>query len=247
MEMTDEQIEAHNQEMINRAEANDARAEDAIKTDEERLLAGKYKSVEDLEKAYSELQSKLGQRQEETEAQPEEAPSQEEAKETVEQAGLNFDAMYEEYSTNNGLSQATYDSLAKAGISKEVVDNYIAGQEAIQQSAIDSIVNEVGGTQSYQDMVEWAASNLTEAEQNAFNNSLNDEASARFAVQGLYARFRTANPSLIGGNRTGGQNVNRGGYATKSEMMKDMSSREYKMDSTFRAEVQRKVALSNFL
>ena len=50
--------------------------------DQEQLLAGKYKSAQDLEKAYVELQKKLGESNEEPEAtaeeeeetQPEETP-----------------------------------------------------------------------------------------------------------------------------------------------------------------------------
>jgi len=251
MELTAEQEEQHNQEMAEVAEATEAKAENDIKTDEEKLLAGKYKNVEELEKAYAELQSKLGQSKEETqeaqETTEEAAPSTEEAQQVVEDAGLNFDSMYDEYADNGSLSDATYESLAKAGISKEVVDNYIAGQEAINQTSINTIMSEVGGKDAYANMVEWASSTLTEAEQAAFNDSLNDENSARFAVQGLYARYKNANPNLIGGNRTSGASSNQQGYSTKTEMMTAINNPAYKVDATYRAEVQRKIAMSSFL
>ena len=41
--------------------------------EQEQLLAGKYKDAQELEKAYMELQSKLGNKEEETEASPEKA------------------------------------------------------------------------------------------------------------------------------------------------------------------------------
>jgi hypothetical protein len=95
-------------------------------------------------------------------------------------------------------------------------------------------------------MVEWASTNLSTSEQTAFNDALTNEDSAKFAVQGLYSRFRTANPNLIGGNRISGQSTSSGGFETKSEMIKAMGSREYKSDSTYRAKVQAKLAKSNF-
>ena len=39
-----------------------------IVQDQEQLLAGKYKSAEELEKAYKELESKLGHKEEQAEA-----------------------------------------------------------------------------------------------------------------------------------------------------------------------------------
>jgi len=252
-ELTQEQITEHEQAMVDVAEGNETKTQTSLQSDEEILLAGKYKSVEELEKGYEELQSKLGQKPEaETEEAKEEVKEETvetttEAKEAVEEAGLDFDALHTEFVDNEGLSNETYERLGKAGISKEVVDNYIAGQEAIQQKSIDNIMTEVGGAEVYQDMMTWANSNLTEGEQQAFNKSLDDEDSARFSIQGLHARYKAASPSLIGGNRTTGASQSSGGFATKSEMMKAMGSREYKTDSTYRAVVQRQVALSSFL
>ena len=41
---------------------------------QEQLLAGKYKSAEELEKAYKELEAKLGDKPEQAEAEPESEP-----------------------------------------------------------------------------------------------------------------------------------------------------------------------------
>ena len=241
------ELSEHEQAMVDVAEGNEAKTQEALKTDEEILLAGKYKSVEELEKAYGELETKLGTPEEPTEEKAEEVNTTDEAKEAVEAKGLDFDNIYNEFVDKGELTTETYDSLEKSGLSREVVDNYIKGQEAIQQQSINQLQAEVGGEQTYQDMLHWAASSLTESEQSAFNSTLNDESSARFSIQGLYARYKAANPSLIGGDRTSGTGMSSGGFTTKSEMMKAMGSKEYKVDSTYRADVQRKVALSSFL
>jgi len=247
------QLNEHDQAMVDKANQSEELTSQEVRSDTENvLLAGKYKDVGELEKAYTELQSKMGQQAEPTEEVAQEetpAPTEEveEAEEITESKGLDFDALYDEYVTEGELAPETYTSLQQAGLSKEVVNSYIQGQEALQQQSINALQNEVGGESAYQSMIEWAASNLSENEQTAFNSTLDNEDSAKFAIQGLNARYREANPQLIGGNRTSGNSSTSRGFTTKSDMMEAMSSPKYKMDHTYRAEVQRKLALSTFL
>jgi hypothetical protein len=248
------QLSEHDQEMLEVASQSEEQTNQELRSDNENLLlAGKYKDVAELEKAYTELQSKMGQESTEaqedtpTEETPEVTDSVDEAQETVESKGIDFDGLNSEYSENGELSSETYTSLEQAGLSKEVVDSYIQGQEAIQQQQINALQSEVGGEAEYQSMIEWAASNLSESETEAFNATLDSEEGARFAIQGLNARYKAANPNLIGGNRTSGASSSSRGFTTKSDMMEAMSSPKYKTDHTYRAEVQRKLALSTFL
>lgn len=250
------QLSEHDQEMVERASQSEEQTQTELRSDTENvLLAGKYKDVSELEKAYTELQSKMGQQETpppEVEAEKGEEnptpPTTDEAKETVEAKGLDFDGLYDEYGENGSLSPETYSSLEQAGLSKEVVDSYIKGQDAIQQQSVNALQAEVGGEEHYKAMLEWAGSNLTDSEQTAFNTTLDNVESAKFAIQGLNARYKAANPQLIGGNRTSGADAGSSrGFTTKSEMMEAMSSPKYKADHTYRADVQRKLALSSFL
>ena len=250
------QLSEHDQQMVERASQSEEQTQTELRSDTENvLLAGKYKDVSELEKAYTELQSKMGQQETpppEVEAeQGEENPTPsttDEAKETVEAKGLDFDGLYNEYGENGSLSPETYSRLEQAGLSKEVVDSYIKGQDAIQQQTVNALQAEVGGEEHYKAMIEWAGSNLTESEQTAFNTTLDNVESAKFAIQGLNARYKAASPQLIGGNRTSGATSGSSrGFTTKSEMMEAMSSSKYKTDHTYRADVQRKLALSSFL
>ena len=248
------QLNEHDQAMVDKANLSEEQTNTELRSDTENvLLAGKYKDVGELEKAYTELQSKMGQPAETTEeVKQEETPapteSVEEAKETVEAKGIDFDGLYGEYGENGTLSTETYSNLEQAGLSKEVVDSYIQGQEAIQQQQVNTLQKAVGGEAEYQAMIQWAGSNLTESEQTQFNATLDNAESAEFAIQGLNARYKAANPTLIGGNRISGDtNTSSRGYTTKSDMMDAMSSSKYKTDHTYRAEVQRKLALSTFL
>jgi len=112
------------------------------------------------------------------------------------------------------------------------------------QTTVNKMYDIVGGESEYQSMIEWARDNLGENEIEAFNSSLVNESTSEFAIQGLAARYNAEKgPNLV----KGGQNVSRtGGYVSKAEMMTDMANPQYQRDPAYRAEVQRRVAISNF-
>ena len=120
------------------------------------LLAGKYKNAEDLEKAYIELQKKLGDNdgvpQEGQETQEVEAKEEsEESPQYLEDGSVNYEMVSEEYGAevgnifkskgidpweisthfheNNGtISEDMYSQLEGAGFSKQLVDAYLDGR-----------------------------------------------------------------------------------------------------------------------
>ena len=85
---------------LNEAEQQALEVGEQMEAEQNQLLAGKYKSAGDLEKAYLELQQKLGSQQPseepETEAEPEQAedPAEEEANETETQSLSQQDVDY---------------------------------------------------------------------------------------------------------------------------------------------------------
>ncbi len=120
------------------------------------LLAGKYKSVQDLEKAYKELQSKLSQGKpavdvdndvdnepveaDDGEEEGEESEEQEEAPagnarelygefigSRFEEAGVDFQSMSERWSQSGRLEDADYTQLEGAGFDRDMVDAYLSG------------------------------------------------------------------------------------------------------------------------
>ena len=239
----------HDQAMIDKVDANTAKTEGSMQTDEEVMLAGKYKTVEELEKAYEHLQSKMGKPDEteevseDTEAVIEDTPK-DEAQQIASDSGVDYTALESEYQENGSLSEDTYKALEDAGIPKNMVEAYIAGQEALTQSTIGNMHNIVGGESEYNDMVQWAQDTLSESEVEAFNTSLTNNQTTEFAIQGLHARYNAEKgPNLVRGNTT---NVPSGGYASKAAMMTDMANPQYARDPAFRADVQRRVALSSY-
>ena len=123
--------------------------------DQGELLAGKYKNAEDLEKAYIELQKKLGDndgvsQEGREETQEVETPVNEGY---LEDGSVNYDKVSEDYgdevgslfknkgidpyemdkhfNENNGtLSDDMYAKLESAGFNKSLVDSFIAGKKA---------------------------------------------------------------------------------------------------------------------
>jgi len=243
-------LSEHDQAMIDKVEQHETEVTESMQTDQERMLAGKYKTVEELEKAYEHLQTKLGQPAEETATETEaEAPQEEDttkadAEEVTAQAGIDYTALESEYQETGQLSPDTYKQLEDAGIPQNMVDAYIAGQEALAGQTLNKMYSLAGGESEYNEMVTWAQDNLTESEIQAFNASLANEAQSEFAIKGLYAQYQSAKgPNLVKGEVS---NTSTRGFASKQEMMAEMSNPKYKKDPAFRAEVQRRVALSKF-
>ena len=246
---SDVELNEHDQAMVDKVDQHADSVEDTLKTDEERMLAGKYKTVEDLEKAYEHLQNKLGQSDEDDSIEEDVTPedtvdSKETAQEVAAEAGIDYTAMESEYQELGGLSKETYEALADAGIPETMVDAYIAGQEALTQTTITKMYDIAGGEQTYNDMIGWAQDSLSESEIDAFNSSLINEGTSEFAINGLFARYSAERgPNLLRGSES---TTRTGGFASKAEMMSEMSNPQYQRDPAFRADVQRRVALSNF-
>lgn len=132
-------------------------------TPKEELIAGKFKSQEDLLKAYQELEKKLGQPKEDApKAEGDNAPKPEDTpKDEPAAEGTFTAAKYEkEFVENGGLSDSSYTELEAKGFTRDQVDAYIRGQQAYAQSLQNDIYNSVGGQESYVETINWASENM---------------------------------------------------------------------------------------
>jgi len=214
-------------------------------------LPEKFNSVEDLAKSYSELEKKLGDNKE---APKEEAPKTETktsdleiAEKAVESAGLNMDNLATEYNEKGELDTKSYEALEKAGIPKDYVNQFIEGQKAIADQQATSIKDMVGGVDTYTEMSNWAAENMSEQEKTAYNTAVNskDIETAKLAVVGLKAKFESANgnePSLVEGK---GTITGQDGYKSWAEVTAAMGDDRYSKDPAYQAMVQEKLAKSD--
>ena len=205
------------------------------KDDRPEWLPEKFNSAEDMAKAYSELEKKIGQPQEKNDN----SETVGEGQETIQNASVEFFEKGE-------LSEDTYEALAKAGLSRELVDSYVAGQSALIQNEQDAIRNVAGN--DYDKMSEWAGKNLSDDEMKAYNDAVTSGTidQAKFAVSGLYARYKAENgnqPTLTMGNTAGSGSMP---FSDMQDVRRAMSDPRYKAgDKAYHAEVDRRLAVSN--
>ena len=231
-------------------------------------LLGKFSSPEELAKAYTELEKKLGQKSAAVEpdenalpsdegeeqapaVEDEPKPEEETVEEELANRGLDFSEFSSEYESNGELSTGSFEKLEKAGIPKALVEQFIAGQEAQRVLVQQTVFNEVGGSDNYDSMISWAGDNLSAEEIEAYNTAVDgsDTNARMMAVRGLKARYeavRGREPSVMleGQGRSAGNNSV---YSSVAEMKKDMNDPRYKQSPAFRQKVEQKLARSNIL
>lgn len=217
-------------------------------------LPEKFKSPEDMAKAYAELEGKLGGKENKNgEAKDGEAGevSQEDAdkaaQEAVEQAGLDMEALGDKLVEKGELDDSDYEALAKAGISRQMVDAYVAGQQALGQQMVERMHQTVGGEETFNSILEWAGENLSADEIEAFNDTVDNgsESAVKLALEGLHAKFKASGnsaPNLLQGTKP---TANGDVFRSTAELVRAMNDPRYAKDPAYRADVEQKLARSS--
>tara|TARA_B100000131_G_C18060245_1_gene590136 strand:- start:367 stop:1188 length:822 start_codon:yes stop_codon:yes gene_type:complete len=234
-----------------------------IAAEQDTLLAGKYKTAEDLEKAYKELESKLGQQNTEPEqAEPESEPEAEAEPTSLSDNASIITSASDEYYANDGkLSPETLQKF-KGMSSEDLVNAYIEVTNSpdwqanaptqvddVTDSQINEIKNTAGGEQAYADMVQWAGQNLDKKTISTFDDIIakgNIDA-IKFAVQGLKSQYQNAvgfEGTMVTGKAP--QNT-RDVYRSQAELVAAMSDKRYDSDPAYRQDVIAKLERSDNL
>ncbi len=229
------------EEMINQANAR---------------LAGKYKDAQELEKAYIELEKKLGSKdaQQEETSEPEAEDQQERSEYSTQIEAISRAA--EEFNSKGELSAETLAEFEKMS-SKELIQAYFEYEQGLPaaeapqtaeltQQDINSIQNSVGGEAAYQRLVGWAAQNFSEAEIQAFDNVVDSGniAAINLALAGLQARYTDANGyegKMIQGKAAAPADT----FKSQAEVVRAMSDPKYDRDPAYRDEIMQKLARSD--
>lgn len=216
-------------------------------------LPEKFKTGEDLAKAYAELEKKQGATPPSPPtpdpAQPQTPPADPNA--AVAAVGVkDFQAYSNEFAEKGELSAESYAALEKKGFSKELVDTYIQGQVALNEGRVNEVYNAVGGQEQYRAMLEWAEEALDQNAIDAYNAVVvrGNQAEILLAVNGLKAQYQATNktPNLIGG-KPPGSGGGEAPFLSTAEMVAAMSDARYKTDSAYRDMVERRLAKSDIL
>jgi len=223
---------------------------------EQQLLAGKYQNAEELEKAYIELQKKLGSSKEEEEGEPtEEVEETEEEVESSPGEVLITDASTE-FAEKGELSPETMEKFGSMS-SQELVEAYMKHRASnptteskpadLTESQVNIIINQAGGQESYNTLMEWAGSNLPENYTDAFNNIIesgNTEA-INIAVAGLRSQYEQVNGyegRMLSG-KGAPQQVD--AFRSQAEVVQAMADPRYENDPAYRNDVFEKLSRSN--
>ena len=226
-----------------------------MQADQEQLLAGKYKNAEELEKAYVELQKKLGDKEEETstEEQTEDKPQLSEG------ATLITDASKEYFDNGNKLSDETlakFSSLSSQDLIKaymelqsnpEFQQQQAAPPAEISTAQINQIKNSAGGEKQYANIVNWAKTNLPQDQINAFDEVVNTGSvqAIQLAVAGLKSQYDNAN-GVEGRMVTGKTAPNNGDvFRSQAELVRAMNDSRYDNDPAYRQDVIEKLDRSD--
>ena len=199
---------------FNEAEQEALAVGEELQQQEAEMLAGKFKDAEELEKAYIELQQKLGKDKDaeslqDTEEGNEETQTKEEEDEDV----------------GDEDSEPT-----------QYTDEHIS-----------AIKNIAGGEQEYENMLKWAAGNLSKEDIASFDEviSLNNPNAAAFAVRVLSGIYKDTVGSegelLTGGSSSEPSDV----FKSQAQVIEAMGDPRYDKDPAYRDAIMHKLERSD--
>jgi len=238
-----------------------------MQAQQEQLLAGKYKNAEDLEKAYVELQKKLGgegtEDSESTgdsdasddgeETSEEKEEEKEETKEDSPALALVNEAAAEYWENDKSLSE---DTMAKLGemSGQDLLAAYLQAQQAnpvdqapevsdLTTTDISDIRSVAGGEKEYATMVQWAADNMDKDAVESFDSLLasGNVGAIKLAVSGIKAQYDNVNgyegTMLSGKPPVTSKDV----FRSQAELVSAMSDPRYEKDSAYRQDIIEKL------
>ena len=250
-------------EVLTAEEQDSLEVGEQLVAEQEQLLAGKYKNAEDLEAAYLSLQKKLGQQEEDEvdyessdEGYEEEEESDEEISANAPAISLINEASDEYYANEGTLSEETIERFSEMS-SQDLVNAYIeiqsknpqANPQGVEMSdaQVNSVMNAAGGEAQYNEIVQWAASNLDNRSIDAFDSVVDsgNPAAINIAFAGLKSRYEEANG--YEGRMLSGKAASGGGdlYRSQAELVAAMSDPRYDTDPAYRADVIERLELSD--
>ena len=224
---------------------------EAMQEAEDTRLAGKYENAQELEKAYIELEKKLGQQSTETPKEPEPEAKEETPKEEAPEATVLDDLWTQategkgEYSkeTLDKLNEMKPQDLAKMHLEFRAKN----APRSLTEKDVNQLKDVVGGDENYKNMLSWAQQNLNEQEVNMFDQVMErgDPLAAFFAVRSLAYRYNDA----IGfdGNMVTGKSPkqNTDVFKSQAEVVAAMGDPRYERDPAYRQDIMEKLSRSD--
>ncbi len=225
-------------ESLSAEEQDSLRVGESLQQEQQNLLAGKYKSAEELEQGYLELQKRMGEGQ----------PNQQESSDVSDQLAK----AYESYTSDKNFDASAFENVSKEDLikaffenSEEVPQTEDSEGPDLSQSQVDEMMNSVGGKEQYQQIMNWAVQNLPKTDVEAFDAIVDsaNPSSIAMAVEAMARRYTEANGQE--GNMLQGRSAKvTDAYRSQAEMIRDMNDPRYDQDPAYRNDVMTKLANS---
>ena len=218
-----------------------------MQAEEARLLAGKYKDAEELEKAYIELQGKLGEPKEESTETEATAEPEEPEDEPIDSTFL--DQLWEE--SQGDFKDETLKQLSEMDPTKlaQMHLDYRANNQVpeLDDKQVSQLKDVAGGEKEYDSMLEWAKSSLQKEEVDMYDAVMEqgNPLACFFAVQALKYRYDDA--SGVDGQMLTGKapSSNKDQYKSQAQLVAAMNDPRYETDPAYRQDVMEKLENSD--
>lgn len=245
-----------------------------MQAEQEQVYAGKFRDAQELEKAYIELQKKLGSNdttktllQEEVSDtnSTEEGGEGSDGEETADDAAgssadspsaaaslINDASAY--FAENGQLSEEMIEAFSEIS-SADLVSAYIESQGNIPQAEtpdltqneVTQIKNQVGGEQQYEQLMGWAAENIDSSIVEAYDSLVDsgNAAAIALALRGISAEYENS-VGYEGRMLTGKSAPSPDDtFRSQAEVVQAMQDPRYDRDPAYRDDVFRKLERSN--
>ena len=235
----DGSVSAEQQQAVEADQQESLQIGNALEQEQQNLLAGKYKSAEELEKGYLELQKMVSQNQQTETPQAEPTVSDKLAE------------AFESYNSEKKFNAEAFEDISKEDLIKAFFENSEEvpqqGNEGpdLSQAEVDSLMDRVGGKEQYQQMINWAVQNLPKADMETFDSIVSqaNPSQIAMAVDAVAKRFADAN-GQEGVTLQGRAAANNNSYRSQAELLRDMNDPRYDSDPAYRNDVMTKLANS---
>ena len=237
-------------ENLNQDEQDSLQVGEQMQEAEDTRLAGKYENAQELEKAYIELEKKLGEGTAEAK-EPEAKEEKTEEEKTEETSPTILDDLWNQATGEKGeYKEDTLKQLQgmnPAELAKMHLEYRAANTpKDLSNEDVKELKGIVGGEENYSNMLSWAQQNLNETEVNMFDQVMErgDPLAAFFAVRSLAYRYNDA-IGFDGKTVTGKPPAQKtDAFRSQAEVVEAMSDPRYEKDSAYRRDIMEKLSRS---
>lgn len=157
---------------------------------------------------------------------------------------FNYKELQSEYDSTGSLSDKSKAKLHKLGFDDEAINDFIQGNVARRELAINKIAECIGGRETFNKVLEWAGKNL-DKEEIIEINSVKSTYAQKMILQDLKKRMdEKEGTSFEKVKGTGAAPKTVEVFESQAQMLKAVNSDEYKSDPAFRAKTAAKIAAS---